>query len=89
MEKDCFFTMEADRWGAISGFLCAPQGERIIAGALASGLAQLCAGLDALHAAGKVHRDIKPSNVLVTPEGRIVVLDFGLSTDLPIGAVCR
>jgi serine/threonine protein kinase len=39
---------------------------------------QLAQGLHALHTAGKVHCDIKPSNVRVTPEGRVVVLDFGL-----------
>jgi hypothetical protein len=39
---------------------------------------QLAQGLHALHSAGKVHCDVKPSNVRVTPEGRVVVLDFGL-----------
>ena len=45
-------------------------------------LAQLVDGLAALHAAGKLHRDVKPSNVLVTREGRVVILDFGLVQEL-------
>jgi len=43
---------------------------------------QLVRGLMALHAAHQVHRDVKPGNVLVTSEGRVVLLDFGITADL-------
>jgi len=86
-EESCFFTMELIRGRDLAKTvqpLYRSGADPISAGTRLRDIArQLALALDALHQDGKLHRDIKPSNVLVTEAGRVVLLDFGLTSAVP------
>lgn len=49
---------------------------------LRAALCQVVEGVNALHRAGILHRDLKPSNILVSANGAVSVIDFGMSTEI-------
>jgi eukaryotic-like serine/threonine-protein kinase len=74
-----FLAMEFVEGRTVNGWLhAAPRSRREILDVyLAAGR-----GLAAAHAAGLVHRDFKPDNVMVTNDGQVRVMDFGLARQL-------
>jgi serine/threonine protein kinase/tetratricopeptide (TPR) repeat protein len=80
-DERCFFTMELVPGVSFVEYARGTDARRFNDRLIPS-LQQLIEGVSALHSRSKLHRDIKPSNVLVTPEGRVVILDFGLAAEL-------
>jgi hypothetical protein len=80
---DCFFTMELVQGVNLVEYVhrseatAAMRAERV-----RHVFRQLVEGIGALHRRGKLHRDIKPSNILITSDGRAVILDFGLASNV-------
>src|SRR5262245_31675184 len=81
-DERCFFTMEVVRGVSFVDYAREQNRNRLAVDRVIPAFRQLVEGVSALHRSGKLHRDIKPSNILVTPEGRVVILDFGLIAEL-------
>ena len=83
VEGRVFLTMELVSGQPLSDLI--PRGglslERLLAVAV-----PLMEAVSAAHARGITHRDLKPANVMVTAEGQVKVLDFGLAKPSDAGA---
>ena len=82
-DERSFFTMELVHGVSFVEYVRGEDESGISVDRMIPALRQLIDGVSMLHSRGKLHRDIKPSNVLVTPEGRVVILDFGMMAEAP------
>ncbi|KAF0930216.1 hypothetical protein E2562_030861 [Oryza meyeriana var. granulata] len=75
---DMFLVMELAGGGSLFDLISGPSTEQTTRGMMR----QLLAAAKAVHAAGIIHRDIKPDNVLVGPDGKLKLCDFGAATPM-------
>jgi hypothetical protein len=78
----CFFTMELVDGVNLVKYVRDPAAAAIRYDRIRHALRQVIDGIGFLHGQGKLHRDVKPSNILVTRDARVVILDFGLTSDV-------
>ena len=80
VDRTCFMAMELVPGEDLAARLA--RGAMPLADAL-DACQKIAEGVEAAHEAGVVHRDLKPANVVLTPDGKVKVLDFGLAK--PVG----
>ena len=65
------------------------DGRKILPERSLSMVADVLSALDYSHRAGIIHRDIKPANVMLTPEGQVKVMDFGIARAIADASVTQ
>jgi eukaryotic-like serine/threonine-protein kinase len=83
-EKQPFIVMEFVNGRTLKEVLAAEQ--RLQTRRALEIIADICAALEFSHRHGIIHRDIKPGNVMITQNGQVKVMDFGIARALASGA---
>ena len=76
IEEEPFFVMEYIEGNTLTSIIA--KNRTISLGDVLFIGAQVASGLQAAHQKGLVHRDIKPGNIMITPDGKVKVTDFGI-----------
>ncbi len=77
LEERLYLVMEYVEGSSLKEWL-AEEGRRTLQQALPI-VRQVSAALEHAHSQGIIHRDVKPANVMLTPDGRALLSDFGIS----------
>jgi serine/threonine protein kinase/Tfp pilus assembly protein PilF len=80
-DKQTYIAMELVPGKPLASLI--PPEEGLPFDALIRTAAQIAEAIAHAHAHGIIHRDLKTANIMITPEGRVKVLDFGLAMRLP------
>ncbi|MBI5242750.1 MAG: serine/threonine protein kinase, partial [Elusimicrobia bacterium] len=76
-EGEVYLVFELLDGRTLDGLLC--ERRRLPLDYVRAALRQICAALGYAHERGVIHRDLKPSNIMITKEGRVKVMDFGVA----------